>query len=97
MQIVDLFNLETTALEHFSFSPHTAHEGGMFDVELMEHLQAGDGLLGDRLYGSRAWPKGACGATMSRCNGGGDPQAPARNMSRWKSGKRFRPRSPCAI
>ena len=50
-----LSNLETTALNYFSFSPHTAHEGGMFDVELMEHLQAGDGLLGDRLYGSRAW------------------------------------------
>ena len=41
MQIVALFNLETTLLEHFSLSPHTAHEGGMFDVELMEHLQAG--------------------------------------------------------
>ena len=52
MQIVALFNLETAALEHFSFSPHTAHEGGMFDVELIEHLQAGDVLLGDRLYGS---------------------------------------------
>ena len=52
MQIVTLFNLETAALEHFSFSPHTAHEGGMFDVELREHLQAGDVLLGDRLYGS---------------------------------------------
>ena len=52
MQIVALFNLETTALKHFSFSPHTAHEGGMFDVELMEHLQADDVLLGDRLYGS---------------------------------------------
>ena len=46
MQIVALFNLETAALEHFSFSPHTAYEGGMSDVELMEHLQAGDVLLG---------------------------------------------------
>ena len=51
IQIVTLFNLETTALEYFSFSPHTAHEGGMFDVERMEHLQAGSVLLGDRLYG----------------------------------------------
>ena len=46
MQIVDLFNLETTALEYFLFSLYTAHEGGMFDVELMEHLQAGDGPAG---------------------------------------------------
>ena len=52
MQIVALFNLDSAALEHFSFSPHTADEGSMFDVELMEHLQAGDVLLGDRLYGS---------------------------------------------
>ena len=52
MQIVALFNLGSSALERFSFSPHTADEGGMFDVELMEHLQAGDVLLGDRLYGS---------------------------------------------
>ena len=52
MQIVALFNLGTAALERFSFSPHTAHEGAMFDVELMEDLQAGDVLLGDRLYGS---------------------------------------------
>ena len=52
MQIVALFNLGSSALERFSFSPHTAYEGGMFDVELREHLQAGDVLLGDRLYGS---------------------------------------------
>ena len=52
MQIVALFNLGSSALERFSFSPHTADEGGMFDVELREHLQAGDVLLGDRLYGS---------------------------------------------
>ena len=52
MQIVALFNLDSAALEHFTFSPHTADEGNMFDVELMEHLQAGDVLLGDRLYGS---------------------------------------------
>ena len=51
IQIVTLFNLETTALEYFLFSLYTTHEGGMFDVELMEHLQAGDVLLGDRLYG----------------------------------------------
>ena len=37
MQIVALFNLGSSALERFSFSPHTADEGGMFDVELMEH------------------------------------------------------------
>ena len=52
MQIVALLNLDSSALEHFSFSPHTADEGGMFDVELMEHLKAGDVLQGDRLYGS---------------------------------------------
>ena len=52
MQIVALFDLDTTSLERLSFSPHTAHEGCMFDVELMEHLQTGDVLLGDRLYGS---------------------------------------------
>ena len=52
MQIVALFNLDSSALEHFSYSAHTADEGSMFDVELMEHLQAGEVLLGDRLYGS---------------------------------------------
>ena len=52
MQIVALFNLGSAALERFSCSPQTAGEGSMFDVELMEHLQAGDVLLGDRLYGS---------------------------------------------
>ena len=52
MQIVALFNLGSRSLERFSFSPHSADEGGMFDVELREHLQAGDVLLGDRLYGS---------------------------------------------
>jgi hypothetical protein len=52
MQIVALFNLGSAALERFSCSAQTAGEGSMFDVELMEHLQAGDVLLGDRLYGS---------------------------------------------
>ena len=52
MQMVALFNLDSSALEHFSFSAHTADEGSMFAVELMEHLQSGDVLLGDRLYGS---------------------------------------------
>jgi hypothetical protein len=52
MQIVALLNLTSTALERLSFSPHNADEGGMFDTELAEHLQHGDVLLADRLFGS---------------------------------------------
>lgn len=48
MQLVALFNLDTTALEHLSCSPLNAHEGSMFDVDLMPHLQSGDVLLADR-------------------------------------------------
>lgn len=52
MQIVALLNLTSTAMERLSFSPHHADEGGMFDSELAEHLQQGDVLLADRLFGS---------------------------------------------
>lgn len=34
MRLVGLFNLNTAALEKFSFSPLTADESAMFDVEL---------------------------------------------------------------
>lgn len=48
IQLVGLFNLCTGALEHFCDSAMCAHEGGMFDIELAEHLHSGDVLVADR-------------------------------------------------
>jgi hypothetical protein len=48
MQVVGLLNLGTRALERVSCSPMDADEGGMFDVDLLKHLEAGDVLMGDR-------------------------------------------------
>lgn len=48
MQVVGLLNLGTRALEKVSYSPMNTDEGGMFDVDLLKHLKAGDILMGDR-------------------------------------------------
>jgi hypothetical protein len=48
MQVVGLLNLGTRALEKVSYSPMNTDEGGMFDVDLLKHLKAGDILMSDR-------------------------------------------------
>lgn len=48
MQVVGLLNLGTRALEKVSCSPINTDEGAMFDTDLLEHLESGDVLMGDR-------------------------------------------------
>lgn len=50
MQVVALFDVDTSAMVKLAGSPLRVDEGGLFQVELMEGLQAGDILLGDRHY-----------------------------------------------
>jgi hypothetical protein len=50
MQVVGLFDLDTSAMVKVAESPLCVDEGGLFQVELMDSLQAGDILLGDRHY-----------------------------------------------
>ena len=52
MQLVAMFDLDTGALEGVTHSPLSAHEGGLFETELMPALDPGDLLVGDRAYGS---------------------------------------------
>ena len=48
MQLVAMFDLDTGALEGVTHSPLSAHEGGLFETELMPALDPGDLLVGDR-------------------------------------------------
>jgi len=50
MQVVALFDLDTSAMVKLAGSPLRVDEGGLFQVDLMETLQSGDILLGDRHY-----------------------------------------------
>ena len=54
IQLTGLFSLNEGYLNHHICSPMDAHEGGMFDTELSGHLNAGDVLVADRLFGSYA-------------------------------------------
>jgi len=52
MQVVALFDLDTSAMVKLAHSPLRVDEAGLFQVELMNRLRENDILLGDRYYGT---------------------------------------------
>ena len=52
MQVVALFDLDTSAMVKLAHSPLRVDEAGLFQVELMNRLKENDILLGDRYYGT---------------------------------------------
>lgn len=54
VKLIALMHLCKSSIEHYCESPLDADEGEMFDLELQEHLHAGDLLLADRGFCSYA-------------------------------------------
>jgi len=54
IQLTALMHLCKGSIEHYCESPLNADEGGMFDLDLLEHLHAGDVLLADQGFCSYA-------------------------------------------